>query len=284
MAVAALAVAFATPASLDRGPLDDLGTPVVGAIAIAHLAIAARLHRGGARDLALVALTAAAALAAIATLFSTDGAGLVAALAIGSAVLLVAGARTGSPLPLPIGAVLAGIGTLRAIALLPPWQDDPTTREVVEGGLAFAVLVACAIAVERLIGDARWRPAVRVAIAALGLYGISFAVVAPLVRWALGGGDQAEQVAQVAISVAWAGLGLGLIAVALARERRALRFVGIGLLGATAAKALIVDTAALDAGLRVGAFVASGLLLLVGGLLLARGEGRLGHDEDGHNT
>jgi hypothetical protein len=281
---AALAAALATAASLDRGPLEEIGTPVLGGIALAHVAIAARLHRGGARDLALVALTATAILAAIATLFSTDGAGLVAVLAIGSAALLVAGARTGSPLPLPIGAVLAGVGTLRAVSLLPPWANDPTTREVVEGGLAVLALVVAAIAVERLAGAVRWRPAVRVAIAALALYGLSFAVAAPLVRWALGGGDQAEQVAQVAISVAWAGLGLGLIVVALARDRRALRFVGIGLLAATAAKALIVDTAALDAGLRVGAFVASGLLLLVGGLLLARGEGRSGRTTPGQDT
>jgi uncharacterized membrane protein len=51
---------------------------------------------------------------------------------------------------------------------------------------------------------------------------------------------------------------------------RELRIGALGLLGLTAAKVFLFDLATLDAGYRIGSFIAVGILLLLGSFAYAR--------------
>lgn len=283
MAVAALGVVFATLIGTTGGFGDitlaeEVGAPIVATVALAHLGMAARLRRTGGMDLAVIALAIATALAAIATLFITDGAGFVAALAIGAGLLGWVARRTRAIAALVAALVMAALATFRSLDLLPPWDVAPTTREVIEGAIAVALVTALAAWFTWIARDVPgWSRAARLAVGAAVLYAASFAVVAPIARALLERTDQtANESAQqigLAISIAWAVIGLVLVILAVRRHSATLRYAGIGLLAVTVAKVVLLDTNTLDAGLRVAVFLVSGLVLLIGGYALLRVDG-----------
>jgi uncharacterized membrane protein len=291
LAVAAFGAVLATAIGTTGGMADitlaaEVGAPILGTIALAHLAIAFRLHRAGGTDLAGVALAAAAALAAIATLFITDGPGYILALAVGAAILGLVTTRTRAIPTLVAALVLAAIAALRSLDMLPPWDVAPTTRESVEGILAVVIVSALTVWFAWITRDEHgWRRAARLTAGAALLYTASFALVAPVARTFLDRTDQtanqsAQQIA-LAISVSWALIGLLLIIVAVRRGNATLRYAGIGLLAVTVAKVVLLDTNTLDAGLRVAVFLVSGIVLLIGGYALTRldGHARAGHHD-----
>ena len=72
------------------------------------------------------------------------------------------------------------------------------------------------------------------------------------------------------MTLVWAGTAFGLLALGIVRRLRAVRFVGLGLLGLSVAKVLLIDTASLATPGRVGVFAVVGILLIVGAFLYLR--------------
>lgn len=283
MAVAALGVILAALIGTTGGLndiilIEEVGAPIVATVAVAHLAVAARLWRAGGTELAVIGLATTVALAAIATLFISDGPAFVAMLALGAALLGRVTTRTRSIPALVSTLVLAALATFRSLDMLPPWDVAPATREVVEGAIAVALVTALAVWFAWITrGVPGWGRAARMAAGAAALYTVSFAVIAPAARALLERTDQtANESAQqigLAISIAWALIGLVLIILSVRQGSATLRYAGIGLLAVTAAKVVLLDTNTLDAGLRVAVFLASGVVLLVGGYALLRVDG-----------
>ena len=72
------------------------------------------------------------------------------------------------------------------------------------------------------------------------------------------------------MTLVWAGTAFGLLALGIVRRLRSVRFVGLGLLGLSVAKVLLIDTASLATPGRVGVFAVVGILLIVGAFLYLR--------------
>ncbi len=113
------------------------------------------------------------------------------------------------------------------------------------------------------------------ATAAVVVYGMSIVLVGLLTP--RGSADEygdvtrdISQTAQLTLSSFLALLGLALLVYAVARRSREARLAGIALFALVAAKVVLFDTASLDSGFRVGAFVLAGAVLLAGAFLLAR--------------
>jgi uncharacterized membrane protein len=75
---------------------------------------------------------------------------------------------------------------------------------------------------------------------------------------------------QLQLSTLWAVTGVAGLLAGLRLDVRELRVAALALLGVTTAKVFLLDLATLDAGARVGSFIAVGLLLLLGSFAYAR--------------
>ena len=83
------------------------------------------------------------------------------------------------------------------------------------------------------------------------------------------------------VSVAWALFGLALLGVGFAVDRRGVRALGVGVLGATTAKVFLYDTSGLDTVARTLSFLAVGVVLLAASYVYARARGDGGVDLPG---
>ena len=240
-------------------------------------------------QLASFAVSIAGGAAAIALLLQTREALATIPLAIGAFAFLSWGRRWQRLAPTVMGAILLAVTAIWGLALLPP-DEIPTTfaalAEAAVGLCAVLVVLLLLAAAERDLG---WAQIGWIAAAACALYLVSFGVLAPAVQgvltdWLDWTPASAEQAAQAGVSILWATCGVAAVALSLRRHQRLWRYAGMGLLGVTAVKAVTVDASQLAAGYRVAVFLIAGVLLLIGGLLLARldAHAEQGPDESQH--
>lgn len=105
--------------------------------------------------------------------------------------------------------------------------------------------------------------------------GVLFAFVTLLVRWAFHGADMRHGLDRGGLetwtfSAVWAAFGLVVLFRASARKDVALRWLGLVVLLATAAKVLLFDMATLDGVVRAASFLAVGALFIAGALVARR--------------
>jgi uncharacterized membrane protein len=82
--------------------------------------------------------------------------------------------------------------------------------------------------------------------------------------------EVATQTSQLVLSGFWGCLGFAAIVAGLVWRKRDVRLAGLGLLGLTVGKVLLVDLANLESMWRVGSFLAVGLVLLAGAFAYQR--------------
>ena len=257
----------------------------LAALVLATAAAVSRRLGGAAAAIWLAALAAGVAAAAATSLLAgRDGVpglpSLVAAWSVEGIALAWLWRRTRERRVAVVGALLLGLTALVALAAAPPEALLYGARDLVPGVLAVGALAAGLAGAAALLRGERAGALLARAAGVAALYGASVLLVGVLTDEATRGDGPVGQSAQLALSAFWALAGLALVAAALARRARAARYAGAGLLLAAAAKVLVLDTATLDAGYRVAAFVLGGAVLLAGAFLLARLD-HAGAGEDG---
>ena len=144
--------------------------------------------------------------------------------------------------------------------------------------LALASLVAYGALRVKLSRSRREGELIGALAGALAVYIPSVAVI-DLVSAVTGTGmsfEDRQRLGQVALSVLWAALGVGVLAAGLGLRSLTVRLFGLGLLAMVTVKVFVVDLAALDVAFRVLSFIGLGILLVGGGWLYLRFEGRTG--------
>jgi uncharacterized membrane protein len=262
VAILAVAIVYGVLAAFFFGPKHRDFSSVLSALALVAAAIAvAKLVEGQ----AIVVLWAAAG-AALAWLAHAIGerrfqlgAFASGALALATALiehappsdLVRAAVHPGRGLP-SIAAVTAALVAL-ALAARPPRTEsrDGLDRALDEH-------------------EPRWRSLLGIAAGALGLYGLSLAILEVAER--IGPYDTAArfQNGHTAVSAAWGILGLAALTFGAQRRRRSLRLGGFALLGISLVKLFLYDLAWLSSIARALSFLAVGAMLLAGGAVYQR--------------
>jgi len=167
-----------------------------------------------------------------------------------------------------LGAALLVFGWLAS-----PWWG-PSDAPMISSGHVVLVLALYAAgagvaASLRRGGEAFARAALCLAV------GVLFAFLTLLIRWAFHGPDMRHGLDRGGLetwtfSAAWAAFGLVVLFRASARQDAALRWLGLVVLLATAAKVLLFDMATLDGVVRAASFLAVGALFIAGALVVRR--------------
>lgn len=255
------------------------------AVAAVYAAVAAAFLRRR-RDFATLLWAVAFSVAAAAALVLLDGQWLVAAYAAGGAALAWTAVAAREP-RLQLGA-LASLALALGVLLrdvAPPdtfFNAGTSPGSGVPAVLATAVGVAAfALACGRAGGPELWqRRARRIglwAAGALGLYGVSLAILELFEHVRPGTIVASFQSGHTAVSAAWGLLGLVLLYVGLRRRRRALQLGGFALFGISLAKLFLYDLSQLSSVTRALSFLAVGGVLLLAGFFyqrLSRGSDR----------
>ena len=181
------------------------------------------------------------------------------------------------------GDVLASAALIVALgSVVPPGRlvvdPYPSAALPLLNGSTLALLVVAGVtALRAWVARPGWQRLVLLAIAgALAVYLPSVAVV-DLVESFVGGEigfEDLRRTGQVALSVTWAVLGVAILGAGLGARRLEIRAFGLGMLALVTVKVFVVDLAALDIAFRVLSFVGLGVLLLGGGWLYVRLQGR----------
>jgi len=164
-----------------------------------------------------------------------------------------------------------GVAALGVSAIVLLTQAPPNALLYGAGSLPTFIAAAAIMTTAGVIVSRVWAPAAPVA-AGLALYGVSGVIVTAI------GGERPDyshaisQPAQVTLSLVWVGVGVTVLGVALSRHSPVIRRAGMSLVVLAAAKALLIDMAALSSGARVLALVGVGLVLFLASYLLARFE------------
>jgi Predicted membrane protein (DUF2339) len=152
------------------------------------------------------------------------------------------------------------------------FSERPNAAEHI--GALLLVVAALAVVALLLHGRATVLPRLDLAAAAtsglLGLYAASLAVMEVAER--LGGADLHArfQRGETLVSAFWALVALALLSAGLTRRTKELRDGGLALLGLALAKLFLFDLSQLSSLTRAGSFLAVGLALLAGGVLVQR--------------
>lgn len=185
--------------------------------------------------------------------------------------------ETGDDLPLVVSAA-AGVGSVLTL-LATAWKPTTLAYGASDAGaflLVGAMVAVMLAAASYLIRERKEAGVYLAGASALAVFytASGLVVTAFSTRTAY---EQASQAGQFALSLFWVAVGLAVLVVSVVRRWKPARYAGLGLLGLTAAKVLLIDTATLDAGMRVLALVIVGGVLFVGSYLLSRYE--RGRDE-----
>ena len=232
------------------------------AAALGTLALLAAPMTPGSSELAIAAWAACVALA-----------GLALAAPMGSAARM--------PL-MATGAVAVACGWWTA-ACLTTWTDGEWARVILHPGLAVALVVVTAAAavawtnVRRVDGEsglfAATASALLGALVFLAASTLEVARVSEIVT-------QDETSRRAAVSIWWAALSIGLLVIGFARSWRWPRYVGLGLMGVAALKALSYDLAGIGQGWRVISVLGVGLMMLAVAVLYGKLAARLDRPTD----
>jgi uncharacterized membrane protein len=235
--------------------------------------VCARLAEDG-RHRIRVALdvTGLAAVAGCAAL-ARDGATLTAAWAL-EAVALAGIARRRDDAVARIAA-LVHLGAAATWAL----YDQAAPAHLLDGDVALgpaalglAAVAGGALLVARTAADDRTRDTLRIgaALAVLHLASLAAVAITPGADADDALGLGARQQGQLQLSALWALTGAGALVAGLRRDVRELRVAALLLLAVVTAKVFVFDLSALEAGYRVGSFIAVGVVLLAGSFAYAR--------------
>jgi uncharacterized membrane protein len=240
-------------------------------VAVAHAALGiGALRSRVSSEIGALLAGVGSALAAIGLALALDGPALVAGWTAESVLLAWVARRTGDRRGyLGSVAFLALAAGHTLIIEAPPKALAYGLDSVPQAVIALVLVTAGLLAVAALLDEESRRTengAATIVAAALGVYLGSVLVVE------LAGGHPGgvEQRAQLALSAFWAVLGFGSLVAGLVRDARTFRLAGLTLLGLAVAKVFVVDLAALESIVRVGSFLALGLLLLAGGVAYQR--------------
>jgi hypothetical protein len=268
-------VGLALVQALAQVHLSDVAAPGASGAALAALAalaaaclVSGRLAAEGRPEIRMALDATGLAAVALLAAITLDGAALTAAWAF-EAIALAGIARRTDDAVAAIAAVLH-LGAAAAWALVE--QAQPS--HLLDGGVALGpaalglgVVAGATVLVARTAAE----PAVRTRLLAgtglAALYLASLAAVA--LSPDVGAGAAAPQ-GQLQLSTLWAVTGVVALLVGLRRDVRELRVAALALLGLTTAKVFLFDLATLDAGYRIGSFIAVGVLLLLGSFAYAR--------------
>lgn len=250
----------------------DITVPALLILAATHALLVTVFALQADRASANGAFLAAALLTAIALPVDTDPPLLSVFWAVVAVVVTAAGQRQGERMLLGGGLLLAGLTWVVTILPDGPEQLLFGAADTIDLSLGCAACLGMLIALGRILRTERRVRLVWIAAAVTAFYWLSVLFVTALTPETLrvAQGPDPDQTAQAALSIAWALTGLTMIAFAVRDRVPLLRIAGIAILAATALKVILFDTNTLDAGLRVGAFIVSGVVLLVGAWLLSR--------------
>ena len=249
----------------------DITVAALLILAFAHALLVSVFALQADRPSANGALLAAALLAAIALPIET-GLPLLAALwALLAVVVVSAGQRQGGLFLVGAGLLLASITWV--VGILPNAPENLLFGATSVTDLSIEC-VSCLAMLAALSHLLRTDPRVRlvwIVAAATAFYWLSALFISALTPETIriAQGPDPDQAAQAALSITWALIGLGMIAFAVRDRIPALRNAGVAVLAATALKVILFDTNTLAAGLRVSAFIASGIVLVLGAWLLS---------------
>jgi uncharacterized membrane protein len=248
------------------------------ALAGAHVVLGTLVFRSRAsREVALLLYGVAAALVGIAIAVTLDGPAVVAAWSAEALVLAWAGRRTETPgRGLAAALVFAGLAAAHTLV----WEAPPTSLAyglhsipVAIGAVALVLLALAGIAIA-YADDEDLREVLAWVGAALAVY-LASGLVVDLAGAHAG---HSTQTSQLVLSGFWGALGFAGIVGGLARNKRALRLGGLGVLTLAVGKVFLVDLAKLESIWRVASFLAVGLLLLAGAFAYQRARGPLLHE------
>jgi uncharacterized membrane protein len=239
-------------------------------LAAAHVVLGTLVLRSRAsREIALLLYGVGAALVGVAATVALDGPALVAAWSAETLVLAWVGRRTETPgRGLVASLLFAGL----ALGHVLVFEDPPTSLAyglhsipLAIGAVALVLLAVAGIAVVYR-DDRELREILSWVGAGIGIY-LASGLVVDLAGASAG---HSTQTSQLALSGFWGALGFAAILAGLARDKRALRIGGLGVLTLAVGKVFLVDLANLESIWRVGSFLAIGLLLLAGAFAYQR--------------
>jgi uncharacterized membrane protein len=274
-------VALALVQALAQIHLADFAAPglgggevaALGALAAACL-VSGRLADGGREGIRrLLDGTGLAAVALIAAL-TLDGAALTVAWALEAVVLARIARRSGGD-PVASAAAVAHLGLAAVWGLV----NQAPPAHLIDGAVALGPaligvgsVAAAALLMAREVDDSLLRRGLLAGAGIALLYLASLAAVglAPDPSSAEAVHLGTAQQGQLQLSTLWAVVGVAGLLVGLRRDVRELRLAALGLLGLTTVKVFLFDLATLDAGYRIGSFIAVGILLLLGSFAYAR--------------
>ncbi|MEJ7568387.1 MAG: DUF2339 domain-containing protein [Gaiellaceae bacterium] len=263
---------------------DARGYALAG-IGVAYLFVAATVF--GRRNLATCFWVSALVLGLASSLVLLDHTWLVLAWAIAAAALAGAGTVLREPrfwLGSSAFSLLAGVLTL---VLLATPEDFLRANETPADGVPALLLVLGALAVLALAIRKIDRPAdfadrwlddsfddlgrvLRWALAVLGLYGASLAILGLVQELGAAGTTTAFQRGHTAVSAFWGLVALTTLVVGLRRGQRVLRLAALGLFALALGKLFLYDLATLSSVARAASFLAVGAVLLLGGFFYQR--------------
>jgi uncharacterized membrane protein len=251
---------------------NDMGaTAWVLGVAIAHAVLGLGVLRSRvSTEIGALLAAVGSALAAVGLALALDGPALVAGWTAESILLAWVAKRTGDRRGYVASTAFLTLAGGHALVFEAPPKALAYGLDSVPQAIVALVLVIVGVLAGAALLDDESRDAengaASIVAAGLGLYLGSVLVVE------LAGGHPGgvEQQAQLALSAFWAVLGFGSLVAGLVRDARPLRLAGLSLLGLAVAKVFVVDLAALESIVRVGSFLALGLLLLAGGFAYQR--------------
>lgn len=258
------ALVLAPPSAMGAGDVDAAGIVALAALAGTCLAVGAGLR--DARPLwGDIANATGLVVAAFAMIAALDGVALVLALATEAVALARIGRRHRDAVATyGADAALALAGAVTLAVLAPPAALADGLSALGPGLLGIGAVAVAAAFMARTTRRGHHRDARIAAGATAALYGLSCAAVSlPL---AGGGLDQG----QLQLTAAWALVGVAALVLGVVRDLRAVRLAALGLLGAAAGKAFLLDLATLAPAQRIGSLLGLGLLLLGGAFVYQR--------------
>jgi len=167
------------------------------------------------------------------------------------------------------GALVLAAGVVGALwGFTPPDRFWDATQHPASGLWVLAAAVAATAALA--LCETRLRAAAASFAAALGVYGLSLAILELGERISTASVATDFQRAHTAVSALWVLLGLGLLYAGLRRRSGSLRTAGFALFGVSLAKIFLYDLSRLSSVTRALSFLAVGAVLLAGGFFYQR--------------
>jgi uncharacterized membrane protein len=235
-----------------------------------YLVIAACVFRK--RDLGTLLWLLGLAAAALGEQLLLDGAWLVLAYAMSSAVLSLVSVRVEERRLQVAALVYLVFAALPALALEAPPADFLVAQEHPASGVPSLLLVVAAVSV--FAWAVSWNPSYRLhtiwVAGALSVYAISLCILEAMQRLSPEGVDTDFQRGHTVVSAFWGLLALVSLYVGLKQRRSLLRGGGFILFGISLGKLFLYDLPSLSSAQRALSFLAVGAVLLLGGFFYQR--------------